>query len=1373
MAVHWILFIIFITSTTTSSNDARLITVTSGGTNNNSCLSGNTSCYTLDFAISGLNQSNTTIRVDYSHAFNSTVHIDSEARNVSIKGQNATDITITCSESGQGLVLSHLNNVAFHGIQWINCSIQHSSSVLITSPYDITGLYTLIYTYGNIKIYSGLVFYNVTDLSIEDCSFSTEGGVGLALFDVSGTVNITNSHFYNNTIKDIDKCDIPIGNYTNNPSPNMPPCSPLGGGLYIELTKCGFKDCLDNISRTGTGVNNTQYNIDGCIFESNNNSGAFNISGDPSFGQNNIFWPFGRGGGMGLNILGNNSNNTFSITNTVFQYNTAQFGGGMNLVISDNARNNMVQLSYVNFTSNKATEYGGGFRTHLKPENAPTIRLRNVLFHNNTAKAGGGGDFAIPAIDDSFYSSDEPTILFEDCEWYDNNATVAGAALQCLNSFVTISPAIVKIHFHNCLLVRNVITPLHIQAYTVRYGQGALYTLGVQVEFSGYTDISCSLGTALVISSTQIALQGTVVIHHNQGAQGSGMYLDGLSWILMMNGLNLTFYKNDAFEAGAAIYYVYDRSRAFNTTQTCFMKYENSSLSPHDWNVSVTFSENIAVSGGSAIFLTDPPDCHWQDGFLFLDYSIFSFKNNSTPHISTNAHNITFNTSSESVYLSEDGYNTIDVMPGSMISIPVVVVDYFNSNNTVATLDTKCFNFTLFKENYFYGDICADKDSEFIYIGSRVLTINVTLGGFQLGGPQNNSELMIVFKTLDAQPLLFGLRINFISCSSGYIYKNHTKFCECHDNSEDTVRCFLVTESSVTPYKKPCVRVGYWVGTVREDKQEEIAASCTSSNCRTDCATQCMNLVGWCAIPDDSSDFCVNHHDGPLCALCKPDYCFGYDGKLCLPCTDCNTKQTVILFLSIIAFWVVIIIGSLLLLQLNFQIGSGYMYGFVYYFSVLPYITTVNLQSTAFSTFVSLFQGIVHLNPEFLSYTPLCFKSNWNLTLVQVTFFDYIHPLIISIIIYLLLQVNRRCCRSAFTQSSPIHILCIILLLVHTSLFQTSIDLIEPINLGEHTYVKIQPDIPYRDLTKHLVYLLFALVVEVAVVLFAVGLFLAPCLMRCGILQKVSWLKHIIDEYQACYRRNHRWFAGYYLLCRQLVALTPILSNQSRVIFFQQILNSTILLVHVYIQPYKERWLNMLDTIFLFDLTLLTFLRLPHSVTTFDTEMMYAMQYFLIAIPCVYFLLVSVVILGLRVKICCDKYQKKKQQSTNERVCRRAPKAQPAQEYDELDGETLSVEMSDCTRQTLGMRNQNLISYAPPSGRNAAASPLRDASTDLDDVVLIPPTSFTPKWIKNVTSFLKNQVKYWRSRRSNTTEQQPFRTRSVTNSLDYSRSTRT
>ena len=473
MAIHWILFIIFITSTTPSSNDARLITVTSNGTNNDSCLSGDTSCYTLDFAIFGLNQSNTTIRVDYSHVFNSTVHIDSEARNVSIKSQHDTDITITCSKRGHGLVLSHLNDVAFHGIHWINCSIQHNSSVLTTTLYNITGLYT--YTYGTIKIYSGLVFYNVTDLSIENCAFSTEGGLGLALFDVGGTVDITDSHFYNNTIKDNDTCDIPIGNYTNSPSHNTLPCSPLGGGLYIELTKCGFRDCLDNLSETF--VHNAQYTIDGCMFEFNNNPGAFSISLDPSFGQNNIFWPFGRGGGMGLNILGDNSNNTFSITNTVFQDNTAQFGGGMNLAISDNARNNVVQLSYVNFTSNKATEYGGGFRTFLKPENAPTIHLRNVSFQNNRANGGGGGDFAIPAINDSFCSSDEPTIRFEDCEWYNNTATVAGAALQCLNSFVTISPAIVKIHFHNCLLSGNLIPTL--QGNTIRYGQGTLYTLGV------------------------------------------------------------------------------------------------------------------------------------------------------------------------------------------------------------------------------------------------------------------------------------------------------------------------------------------------------------------------------------------------------------------------------------------------------------------------------------------------------------------------------------------------------------------------------------------------------------------------------------------------------------------------------------------------------------------------------------------------------------------------------------------------------------------------------------------------------------------------------------------------------------------------------
>ena len=1357
---------------------SRVISVTSDG-DNNGCLSNDSQpCRTLDHAVSTLYENDTTIEVLYSHEFKNISRISSSARNLSIIGkQNLTTIVITCSERGYGLVFSHQTNITISGISWINCSAIHNSTAMSDELFDDKNL---------IPMYSGLLFHNITDLTIESCTFSTDWGVGLTLFDVGGSVNILNSHFINNSIKYEYQC-------TNTSKASIfsdNPCSSLGGGLYIELTRCGFTtDC----PRNPTVVPNTLYIIDNCTFKSNDKPAAFTQSPDIVLGLKNTWWPFGLGGGMSLCIRGANSDNSFKINNSRFENNTALGGAGINLIMCDNVQNNTVVISDVWFVANEAkTFFGGGIRTIQHPNQSGVIHFNRVMFVNNSAISGGAGDHGITIGYDGYdYSiSDEvSTVYFEDCEWHNNTATKAGAALQCLNLHVTTTVARAIMHFNNSLFCGNAIP--RPQAHTVRYGQGAIYALGVQIEFVGRTVITRSIGTAVVVSSTQLILEGEVLIHYNQGLKGSGLYLEGLSWILLKKGLNLTFHHNDAFEAGAALYYVYNPSRAFNISKTCFIRYEDPAAPPSDWDVNVTFSENRAGVGGNALFLTDPPDCYWiKDGFLFdTNSKIFHFQDNPTPVMSTLVHNITFNSSDVSAPV--DGYYMVDVMPGSQLSIPVIIVDYFNSTDTVATVDTKCFNFTLFKQNHFFRDVCTH-ESDFRFSGSRVLTINTSLTGFRLGGPENNSELMLTFKTLEAQPLLFDLRIHFTSCKNGYIYNNDTKFCDCYGDNPGFARCFAAMDKDIT-IEKPCVRRGYWIGKVPSKKPPNdevyIEACCTSSYCRIDCDEHCMNLEGWCMVPEDSSKLCVNHHSGPLCALCETDYCLGYDGMLCIPRKDCNTKSSILLIFSIVVFWVVIIIALLLILRLHLQIGSGYIYGFVYYFSVLPHFLTVNLQNTWFSTFVSIFQGVSRLNPEFLSYTSLCFDSEWNLTQIHATFFNYFHPLTIGIIIYLLLQANRRCFRSIFTQSSPIHILGIILLLSYTSLFQTSINLIVPIQfkqLNPSTYVKIQPNTPYGDPIQHLPYLLVAILVESLLVIpFAFILLLAPWLMRFSRLQRLTWLKHLVDEYQACYRSKYRWFAGYYLICRQLVALTvAVFRDHSNVIIAQQVLNTTILLVHAYIQPYKERWLNVLDTVFLFDLTLLTFFNNPVSIdeSIYPEEIMYVLQYLLILIPCIYFVVACTVILGLRIRLCYNERRQKVRWGEFRRQSEaiNTQTQQAAEDYDEIDGATLSVEMSTHTRQMLGARStRRLITVTDrtqqsQSRASSGASASMDGSvTDSEDNMLIPPSPSTPKLIKRVMSSLGSQVQFWRGRTYSQRSVNERHLSDTSESLEYDRSTST
>ena len=1342
-----------LTATTFSGECAgRVITVEENG-NNSQCLqhmyNDSQPCQSLDHAVWALNESNTIIEVHYSQNFSESVHLHSTAHNLTIRGMSE-NISIHCTHRGDGLAFSHQSAITIQRISWINCAFLHISTAMSVEIFNNTDF---------IRIYSGLFFHNVTNLTIDSCLFTTQRGVGLALFDVGGHVNILNTIFINNSIATEDQCPLKIPNVSYSTTES---CSPLGGGLYIELTRCGFKNC-PNFTVT---VSESKYIIDQCTFQSNNKPAAFINSSEIILGLHNTWWPFGVGGGMALNVRGENRNNSILITNTIFDSNTACNAGGMILSLRDSTHNNSVEFINVTFASNIAEDFdGGAIRTVQHPGRSGNISFTNVSFINNSALSGGGSDHVLTYNNNVNYNCALSTVYFYNCRWHNNTATKAGAALQGIHVSITEATTVGKMFFHNAVFQGNAIPRLG--GDTVRYGQGSLYSLGVQIEFSGETVINGSVGTAVVISSTELILGGDVLFANNQGLQGGALYLDGVSWITLRQGLNLTFQHNDAFEAGAAIYCTYESSRTFNISSTCFVQYENRALPPSEWDVSVSFSDNNAIGGGNAVYLTGSPDCYWLgEGFLFESTGgKFNFSDNRAPVISTSANIIYFdNTSSLRLV---DGYYMVDLMPGRELFVPVTVQDYFNSSKITATLDAKCFNFTLFTQNLFYGDYCSE-ETVFRFYGSRVLTINSSLSGVTLGGKENNSDLIIVFKTLEAQPLVLSLRIHFTYCENGYVYNDTSKTCDCYDNGDGILRCFSEMKNVSTQI--PCIRSGYWFGTLSSENSAYITASCPAPKCRTRCYNHCLNLDSWCKLPPSSADLCINHHSGPLCALCKPGYSLGYDGLFCIPNNRCNTRSTILLIFFIILFWAVIITGLLLTFRVNFQIGSGYIYAFVYYFSILPYISSSNLQNLGFNTFVAIFLGVAHLDPEFLSYTNLCFDADWGLTQIQMTFFQYIHPVSIGAIIYLLLLLNRRCCHSIFTQSSLIHILCIILLLSYTSLFQTSINLTVPITFHDNPYVRIQPDTKYGDPIHHLPYLLVAIIVEcVLVIPFAVVLLLAPWLMRCRIFTR---LKPIIDEYQACYQSKYRWFAGYYLINRQLVALTvSVFTNQGSIVLSQQFLNTGILLIHAYIQPYKEKWLNFLDTVFLLDLTLLSFLNGPTTTSTFSTASslttIRVLQYLLIIVPCLYFIIACTVIISIRVRMWYNERRQKIRwgpfvwQETTSRRGHPFKANQPSgvtTEYDELVDESLSVEMSTRTRETLGTRGDRLITHTRTT---------KDYSeTNSEEVFLIPPSSSTPRLIQKVVGSLSSQVQYWR--RSRTLSEDSVREKEIVLNSDRS-----
>ena len=105
---------------------------------------------------------------------------------------------------------------------------------------------------------------------------------------------------------------------------------------------------------------------------------------------------------------------------------------------------------------------------------------------------------------------------------------------------------------------------------------------------------------------------------------------------------------------------------------------------------------------------------------------------------------------------------------------------------------------------------------------------------------------------------------------------------------------------------------------------------------------------------------------------------------------------------------------------------------------------------------------------------------------------------------------------------------------------------LRPVVIRGSAKVLVVPDTSYFDPKNHLPFALVALFIECFITLpTSFLLILAPCLSRKLNFVKLR-LKPIVDEFQACYRPDCRWFAGFYFLARELMFLASIIPQHAQ-----------------------------------------------------------------------------------------------------------------------------------------------------------------------------------------------------------------------------------
>ena len=918
----------------------------------------------------------------------------------------------------------------------------------------------------------------------------------------------------------------------------------------------------------------TFYSINNCVFMENENNNQSGLAGAVTFYlstpeiQSSIF-----------------------INESYFNGNQGDKGGGMYVYQNGSSSSVSVIVEGSCFEYNHASSGGGMSLTQISKASTSNLTIANTHFQSNSAIWGGGlgvyrGDGHIYI--NAYYSA-----------WIGNNARESGLGVGC-SAKQSSGELPLQIHFYGCQFIYNT---------NMGYYKAPLSSIGAvqmstsKAEFYGQTEFIGNVGTALhVKDSSNVSFQGNVSFIGNTGLDGAAIYVDKNSFIALKDNASVfLLFRNNIATHSAGGGAIYTEPSILYTPPCVFPAF------PDSKKVMLHFSNNLAENENRSIFVGTATNCWTESGSNKLFGAMFTYEPLNVSQVSSSAKWFSFNTTVR------------EVMPGEPFYLVPNVTDVFG-------------NFAVLSGTLRLGN--GSSDYELIGPSSMSMdrfTKNVELSVRLKKGSQhltNNTDLHLEFIykiDSDYHDHSTMVPISIVPCRLGFVYSHSSRICECATSKDGNLKC---------EHSFACVRYGYWIG--NDSLTNNTLFPCLSSNCYYadgKCShNQSCSDDQFCRLSNVSGQ-CWNRRGGILCSRCSEGNSFTFGALQCVPSQSCRPKNTALITLVVIVYWVIFVIFIMFILTVKLSVGSGFMYGIVYYFSVLSLYTDNTVSGNFLVTVINTCISVTQLCPRAFGNIGICFVKSWDLNLHH-QLFHYVSPaVVVGMVVTIILA--SRCCRLpksiSLSQNSPIHAICMLILLSYMSLAYTSFNVLKPLIINGKYQVYLDPEISYFG-NKHAPYALVGLLVELFITLpICFFLLFAPCLSGRVNLVRLR-LKPIVDEFQACYRPQCRWFAGFYFLARQVVFLAYAIPSDalSQNNEFLQLTNGLLLIIHCAFQPYKHKWLNLLDALLLFDILLLSFCSIEWSSGFLHKATAYA----LILPPCILLFVIILLIICKRVLYC-------------------------------------------------------------------------------------------------------------------------------------------
>ena len=1188
-----------------------VVHVASNGKDVPECVGGSATspCKTLEYVSQELGQITNNINIWIDTNINlQGMAVFQSLNNITITGEN---ISVHCvcnaaenASKNCGMVFENSSNIVLNSVSIYNCSNMHDT---LGDEYHYR---------------SAVVFNGNTNIRISNVKVSNSYGYGVVITHATGSINISHSHFTNNSL---NKNTLFYG----------------GAGLLIYMTSCppANKTC---------SLNQTTH-IDVHIKSSSFIGNTLELLNQSSF------WLLSYGGGLSVIFHWGTIGNTIRIIDSSFIGNKAASGGGAMVICNEACYNNKLLIERVTFEANgqSSTSLGGSglsvglYTTEYGESNGNNFTIVSSIFKSNYGVYGAGTLVFIGAKHNNAHTVDN-TIVFTNCIYSENTAGI-GAAIEVIPDFrgYLRETFLATPIFNGCHFLSNSIKKQYLHCDQLQYPRSYYKAYGIflvfkcSVTFSGYMVFEKNNGSALFLSSSSIHFKqgANMTFNSNQAEKGAAIAITGGSTIYSEQDAYCLFSNNHATLYGGAIYILNTDEQVFITSHICSIISNQTLYRAGTLNVTYYFDNNLAGSGlGNSIFMTSINSCKQyclQHHAKINSFTLNPFNDSCIGQFIYTNHSNQIATNGKAIIVTE---NISNVIPGHKFLLPIKAIDDLDQDVTKIMV---------------YQCSVVSRSTESITIGPAFnFVTNNTLVLY--GEPGSRGD--IVLSALGFHGTVAQIPISLAACPPGYILtsKSNLTLCMC---SADTAMYYNGIIGCKEEYRMLVAVVvpNYWVGYITSDIDEANENNLYTNDCPFGYCKTFFNketTLGYYSLISNASkveleeQVCSENRIGIMCSKCKDGYSVYYHSPTA-KCGDNNQCALGALF-YVLSELLPITFLFISILWLDISLTSGTAYSIIFMVQILQGMDitingTVQLDPPILQDIYTVAYN--SLNIDFFYIDKLSFCLWAGASTLDMLAMKYASVLFSVILIGLFVFLSNHCnsCIRRLHCSAQHSVLQGFTAFIAICYFQCTqitfllLDQVTPRGIGGklyHTVVFWDGSIAYFSV-QHLMYAIPAIICLVVVVIpFPLVLLLDGVLIKIEsylgmkyqfIKNMQPWtalhvkLKPLLDSFQGCFKDKYRFFSGMFYIYRIVIlSILDLASSITQFYFILEVALVMMLTVQALFQPFEKRHHNWIATVIFCNLAIINALTIGIYLSIhYDkgTQMLQWIQLILIYIP--------------------------------------------------------------------------------------------------------------------------------------------------------------